>query len=296
MKKILCIGQAAYDITLVVDKYPTENKKMRAKDQVECAGGSAFNSAYLLAKWNIDTTYVGCVGEDYYGEKIRKEANDIGLKTYFETSTFTTTSYIIANITTGSRTIITNKNKEAKVKFFEPTEEYDMLVLDSNEVELSLKMLAKYPKAISILDAGKYCEEVLKLGKYVTYFVCSKDFAEGFTGLTLKTEEDYKNAYDKIKEEFQTNVIITLESKGSFTKQNDTYKLVPSILVHPIDSTGAGDIYHATLAYYILNETPLLDAMRYANIAGALSTTKIGSKASIPEKEEVEKEAEDEIL
>lgn len=296
MKKILCIGQAAYDITLVVDKYPEENKKMRAKKQVVCAGGSAFNSAYLLASWNMDTTFVGCIGKDYYGSKIKEQAIDKNLKTNFQETDFTTTSYIIANITNGSRTIITNKNKTVRVENFNPTEEYDMIVLDHTEVELSIEMLKKYPHAISILDAGKYCDEVLQLGKYVDYFVCSKDFAEGFTNIKLKSEEDYEVAYEKIKETFQTNVIITLESRGSFTKINDTYKIVPSILVKPLDSTGAGDIYHGALAYFIINGYPLLEAMRRANIAGALSTTKIGSKESMPTLEEIKKEAEDEII
>lgn len=296
MKKVLCIGQAAYDITLVVDEYPKENKKMRAKQSCECAGGSAFNSAYLLASWNMDTTFVGCIGKDYYGSRIKEEAKKIGLKTNFQETDFTTTSYILANITNGSRTIVTNKNKQAKVENFQPDEEYDLIVLDSNEVELSLKMLQKYPHAISILDAGKYCEEVLKIGKYVTYFVCSKDFAEGFSESSLKTEQDYQNAYEKIYETFQTNVIITLESKGSFTKENGVYKIVPSIFVKPIDSTGAGDIYHGAFAYFIAKQYPLLETMRRANIAGAISTTRIGSKASIPSLQEIEYEAEDEIL
>lgn len=289
MKKVLCIGQVAYDITLLVDHYPEENKKMRVNEKVECAGGSAFNSAYLLKTWEVDASFIGSIGKDYYGSKIQQEAQEIALPCFFHETDMTTTSYIITNVSTGSRTILTNKNKSAIYQGKIPEEKYDMLVLDSNEVELSLKMLEKYPNVISILDAGKLCDEVLTLGKKVDYFVCSKDFAEKFTNLSLQGDEDYRKAYDLIKEHFQNKVIITLEEKGCFTKLED-YVLVPSIPVKSVDSTGAGDIYHGALAYFILEDYPLLDAMRYANIAGALSVTKIGSKASQPQKEEVLKQ------
>ncbi len=287
MKKVLCIGQAAYDITLLVDNYPVENKKMRSKDRVECAGGSAFNSAYLLARFGVDTTFVGTIGNDYYGSLIEKEALEVGLHTHFhKVDSFTTTSYIITNVSCGSRTIITHKNKDAVCTSFLSQEEYDVLVLDSNEVELSLEMLQKYPKAISILDAGKYSEEVLTLGEKVNYFVCSKDFAEKFVGFSLENFESFQKAYDKIYEKFQNCVIITLEGQGSFTKTEE-YELVPSISVKAVDSTGAGDIYHGAFAYFISSGYSLLDSMFYANIAGAISVTRIGSKKSQPSLEEI---------
>lgn len=287
MKKVLCIGQVAYDITLLVDDYPEENKKVRAKNRVECAGGSAFNSAYLLNNWKIDTTFVGTIGNDYYAEQIQKEADEVGMKAHFhQINGFTTTSYITTNITNGSRTIITHKNKDAICTSFLEKEEYDMLVLDSNEVELSKRMLDRYPNAITILDAGKYSEDVLTLGHQVNYFVCSKDFAEKFCGFQLTNMETYQQAWTKIYEEFQNRVVITLEGEGSFS-QEENCGLVPSISVKAIDSTGAGDIYHGAFAYFILKGYSLRDTMHYANIAGALSVQRIGSKASQPSLKEV---------
>jgi len=294
MKKVLCIGQVAYDITLLVTEFPKENKKSRIKGQVECAGGSAFNSAYLLNSWGVDTTFVGTVGSDYYASKIEEEIKECKLKTRLtKMDGNTTTSYIITNIDSGTRTILTNKNKSLKA-FEYKEDDYDMIVLDSNEFELSLEVAKKYKNAIKILDAGKMCEEVMELGKYVDYFVCSKDFAEKYTNIPLETQENISKAYDMIQDTFKNTVIITLEALGSFTKINNEDKLVPSIKVAAVDSTGAGDIYHGTFAYFILNDCELLKTMRYANIAGALSVKKIGSKASIPKLEDVL--MEDEII
>ena len=71
--KALCVGHATYDITLPTNKFPVENKKMRIKKQVACGGGPACNASYLLAKWGIDTTFAGIVGDDYYGNNIISE-------------------------------------------------------------------------------------------------------------------------------------------------------------------------------------------------------------------------------
>ena len=71
--KILCIGQSAYDITLPLDHYPVENKKVRIDGKVECGGGSSSNCAFLLAKWGIDTSFAGIIGNDHYGNNILDE-------------------------------------------------------------------------------------------------------------------------------------------------------------------------------------------------------------------------------
>lgn len=292
MKKVLCIGQVAYDITLLVDEYPEENKKMRIKKQVECAGGSAFNCAYLLNSWGVDTTFIGSIGNDYYGKKIEEEIKECKLKSRLtKWNGHTNTSYIVTNVNKGTRTILTNKNLELKAYDF-MEDDYDLIVLDSNEIEMSLDVVKKYANSIKILDAGKMCDEVMQLGEYVDYFVCSKDFAEEYTDIKLDMEENIKKAYEVIENKFKNKVIITLEDKGSFAKIGNEYKLVPSIKVKAVDSTGAGDIYHGAFAYFILNDNNLLTAMRYANIAGALSVEKIGSKASIPKLRDVLMEEE----
>ena len=74
--------------------------------------------------------------------------------------------------------------------------------------------------------------------------------------------------------------IVALEDNGE-------YKIIPSIEVESIDSTGAGDIYHGAFTYFLANKYSFENCLRLANIAGALSVSKVGSKASIPKLEEV---------
>ncbi len=297
--KILCIGHAAYDITLPVDKFPIENKKIRINvPKVECGGGPAATAAYLLSYWGLETSFAGVVGDDLYGSRIKEEFKKVGVDiTYLETkpSLNTTSSYIIANRDNGSRTIITSKDKGLEFDKIKDIEgDFDYILVDGDEEELSLKTILKYKgKSISLIDAGKSDDKTIKLASVADYVVCSNDFARDYTKMPLDYEnlDTIKKIYDKLEQEFKGKVIITLEKYGSFTKIDNEYHLVPSINVKAIDSTGAGDIYHGALLYFISQGYPLLDAMRLSNITSAISVTRVGGRYSIPTLEEVLKYA-----
>ena len=291
--KILCIGQSAYDITLPVSDYPIENRKYKIKNVVECGGGSANNMAYLLALWKMDVTFASSVGNDLYGKKIYDELKRVGVKTEYlemKNNIPTTTSYIINNLSNGSRTIITNKKEDMEIDInkeinFKP----DIILLDGNEYAFARKVIEENKDAIKIIDAGSLKEDTVNLSKLCDYIVCSNDFAKDYTKINFSYQDidKIKEVYDILDRDFPGKVIITLESYGSITKIDNEFKLVPSIKVESIDSTGAGDIFHGAFTYFIANNYSLLDTLHYSNIAGALSVTKIGSKESMPKLEEV---------
>lgn len=298
--KFVCIGHATYDILLPLLKYPVENTRNYTNKKIECGGGPAATAAYLLAKWNMDTTFVGVVGNDYYGSCIIKEFNEIGANTdYIEKNNDFTTdvSYIIANKEKGSRTVITSKKDQIQA-LYEPVDidDADYILLDAHHPVTAKEILLKNPNAISILDASHVNENTYELGKMVNYFICSKSYAENFT----KTKIDYNNfeslifVYETLNMHFKTNIIITLEEKGAFTKL-DEYVIIPSIRVNTVDSTGAGDIFHGAFAYFISHNYKIKDAIKYANIAGALSTREIGSRNAIVHYNDILKLAGDSI-
>lgn len=189
----------------------------------------------------------------------------------------------------GSRTAITSK--KPPIRRLEQTidEKYDLILVDGEHPETAKEVLLNNPQAISVLDAGRLNDDTRELGKLVTYVVCSHDFAEEFTN--KKTDINDMNTlidiYNEIKDYFQTNIIITLEADGSFTEINNQYKIIPSIKVKAIDSTGAGDIFHGAFTYFIGMRYSLEDAIKYSSISGAISVTRIGSRNSIPTLEEV---------
>lgn len=290
--KAICVGHSTFDTTLPVDEYPKENVKMRIKEHIECGGGPAANGAYLLAKWGMDTTIASVMGNDFYGQCVYEDFKKIGANTkYLELREGhgTSSSYIIANMSNGSRTAITSKKPPIRKLTQTIDEKYDLILVDGEHPETAKEVLLNNREAISILDAGRLNDDTRELGKLVTYVICSHDFAEEFSN--KKTDVNDINTlieiYNELKNYFQTNIIITLEEAGSFTEINNEYRIIPSIKVKAIDSTGAGDIFHGAFTYFIGNGYSLENAIRYSSISGAISVTRIGSRYSIPTLEEV---------
>ena len=289
---ILCFGQSAYDITIPVDSYPIENKKIKVKELYECGGGAANNAAYLLAKWHDEVYFATSIGNDDYGRKIKEELESVGVKLdYINTvDGQSTTSYILANRSNGTRTIVTHVSE--KMHFSDNATipiKPDVILFDGYDINMALKIIKDNPKAIKIIDAGSLKNETVELSKYCDYIVCSNDFAREYTKIDFDYNDINKihEVYDLIAKDFQGKLIITLEEYGSITKIDNEFKLVQSVKKKSVDSTGAGDIYHGAFTHFIANGYSLIETMKYANIAGALSVTKIGSKNSMPNYEDV---------
>ena len=290
--KVICVGHSTFDTTLPMTAYPIENDKYRIPYRVECGGGSGPNGAYVLAKWGIDTTIVSALGDDYQADRIIDEFKRVGANIEYlqKIPTHQTScSYIFANMENGSRTIVTSKAPSIRKLNINKKLSADVILIDGEHPETAKEILKENPKAISVFDASRINDDNLELGKMVTYLVCSHEFAEKFAGIKIEYDkvETIEICYKRLKEFFQTNVIITLESYGSYTEIEGENQIIPSIKVKALDSTGAGDIFHGSFAYFISHGYSLLDSIHYASITGALSVTKIGARYSVPELKEV---------
>ena len=290
--KVVCVGHSTFDTTLPMKEYPTENIKYRLDHHIECGGGPASNGAYLLAKWGMDTSIASVVGDDYYGECVIKDFQKVGADiTYLEKMPdhMTTSSYIIANMSNGSRTILSSKDEAVRKLSREVDIMADVILIDGEHPETAHEVLDKNPNAISVIDAGRFNEDTVALGKKVTYLVCSKDFAEEFTNKKIDVNDisSIDVVYRELKDYFKNTVVITLEATGSYTEIDGEAQIIPSISVKALDSTGAGDIFHGAFTYFIANGYSLLDTIKFSSITSAISVTRIGSRFSIPLLDEV---------
>ncbi len=287
--KILCLGHATYDVTLPLDEFPIENTKNRVQERIECGGGPASTAAFLLGCWGADVYFAGIVGNDYYGHKIKEEFEKANVKTdYLELrdNHNTTSSVVLANKANGSRTTFAYKPKKVVMNPFTLNFTPDVILIDGQEYERSLEILNNYPNALTVIDAGRDRPEVIHLCKLVKWVACSKDFAEKVSGLKIDYNdfESLKKVYKKLKEMFNNEVVITLEDKGCFYNN----EIINSVKIKSVDSTGAGDIFHGALTYYLASGYDAINALKLANYAGAISVSRIGTRNSIPTKEEME--------
>lgn len=288
--KALCIGNVAYDFTMPMENFPKENLKYRVENAISCGGGPASNAAYLLSLWGINTYFAGVIGNDDNGKKIKEEFKKVNVNTKFleiDKENDTAMSFVLINQKNGSRTIFTKRSNKMKLTK-EINVKPNLILIDGQELEASKKVLENNPFAISIIDAGRIKPEVIELAKMVDYVVCSKDFAEEFTKIKidLKDKEVLEKIFLKLEKNFK-NVIITVEENGTLYKKDNVIKLIPTIDVKEVDSTGAGDIFHGAFAYCLLKKYDIEKCIKIANIAGAISVTRLGGRYSMPSLKEV---------
>ena len=283
--KILCVGNSAYDITSIVEHFPKENVKYKIQNQVECGGGSCGNAAYLLAKWGIETYFAGLIGNDTYGKRIRDEFRTIGVKSDYleiDDNYKTTTSHIIVNQENGSRTILSYHPDYREMTDVDITITPDYIYLDGREYNMAKKVLNQFPNATSIIDASNDRKEVKELCKLCNYVVCSKDFMKKVSGIDIDDTSKLDEAFTILENEFNSTIIVTLEELGSaYRNEENKIIIVPSIKVKTIDTTGAGDIFHGVFTYGLVQGWSLENILRFANVASAISVTKVGGRNSI---------------
>jgi len=291
--KILCIGHSSWDMTVPVDDYPIENTKYRFSEKYSAGGGPASNAAYLLGKWGIETVIATTIGSDDFGTKIKKEFQDIKVNTeYIETNyeKETSFSFILINKKNGSRTVFNVATEHPALKKLNYDFTPDIIFTDGHDYGATQNAISKYQNAISVIDAGRITPELLELCKYIKYIVCSKGFAETVTGMKFdfNNPQSLVNIYTKLQNKYpNSNLTITLEEHGCLYTSGNEIKIMPGLKLTPVDTTGAGDIFHGAFTYGLANGFDMDKVVTFANIAAGLSVTKMGSRLSIPSLSEV---------
>ena len=291
--KVLCIGNATYDITMILDKYPIENIKYNTNNMVMCPGGPASNAAYLLGKWGIDTSFVGSVGNDFFGSCILDDFKRVNVdisNVLISDRCGSTTSLIITSLENNSRTIVSYRNPLLKIEKGKRLDEFDYILVDGREINYVMEVIKNKGKAILVMDASRTDSLNIELAKRVDYLVCSLDFAEKVSDMKLdiSNRNSLLSFYEFLEKIFKNNIVITLEEDGCLYKDNGIVKIMPALKVHDVkDTTGAGDVFHGAFLYGLIRGYDYEDVIRLATIASGLSVRAYGGRKGIPELEEV---------
>ena len=291
---VLCVGHAAYDVSLFVDQYPPENSKCETHESLEACGGPAANAAWLLSSWGLRTSFAGLVGDDVHGRRTRDEFSAAGTDVSLlelRPGHATPLSVILINRKNGNRTIINRKLEGASFSLDSTTLRPlspRVLLFDGHELEASLAAMEAFPEATSILDAGSWREGTAALARRVDHLAASERFALQATGMTsLQHEADRRLCLAELRAQFGARTIVTLGERGLMFDVGEGYNQLPAFQAAAVDTTAAGDIFHGALAYAMAADMPLLDALRFSSMTASLSVRKIGGRSSIPTLAEV---------
>lgn len=292
--KIVCVGRAAYDITMLVEKFIEENEKITVLERLECGGGQASNTAYLLGKWGMDISFVGIIGRDFYGKQIRDEFRSVNVEIKnleIRSDYITPSSVILVNKENGSRTVLKSESKSVEHEVVTLSEQPDIIFFDGEELDASLSLLEEYPNAITVLNAGKKSAGVLELLTKVNYVIASATFAESMTGSKFEkgNSKKYYQLYQEVKNKINGKLIITLGEDGCIYEVNREMKLMPALEIDAVDTTGAGDVFAGSFLYGLTNNMEYEETIKFSNIAAGFSVSKLGTRNSMIGMDELQK-------
>ena len=290
MKKVdvLCIGIAAYDLTLSLSHHPLPDDKTMADSLICCGGGPAANAAVTVARLGYTSAYSGYIGNDLYGDNIIKEFDKEGVVTNLIVREDSPTSLSVVLVKPdGSRSIVHYRGLKERLpsgsvdfSTIEPT----VILFDGHEPDISMPIVkeAQNRGIKTILDAGSVHRGTKELINYVDYLVCSVKFAIDFTN-----ETNEERAIEKLYEHCD-NVIITLGEKGLIWKNKTGEGALPALTVDVVDTTGAGDVFHGAFAACIAANLEWSYTLNFSSAAAALCCTKMSARGGIPVRKEVE--------
>ena len=141
-----------------------------------------------------------------------------------------------------------------------------------------------------ILDAGPIRDLDFSLLYGLEIISPNETETQSITGIEIKDVDEAARAARRLVEIAPSRyAVIKLGERGAliYDSNRDSSKYVAGYSVEAVDSTAAGDAFTAALTVHYLRYQDLLQAVRYANAAGAVAVTRLGAQPSLPTEQQV---------
>ena len=198
-----------------------------------------------------------------------------------------TYNYITINKATGSSTQIEHATDIALKKYrYDPVPDY--IITDGSDMGASMAAANNYPTAKLITLCNVLDADYAGLSKRSNYVCASLRFAAALVQLPVDYHaRQLVNLFQKIRDLNKAEYIMMMQERGVLYRKDRQVKMIPAIEVQKQDDGNSGAAFFGAYCYGIINGYDMDEVAKIANIAGALSLTKVGSITSIPTKEEV---------
>jgi ribokinase len=121
----------------------------------------------------------------------------------------------------------------------------------------------------------------------VTLLTPNETEASMLTGISVGDVESATLAARALQTRGARHVIVTLGANGALVAIGPDAKWVPGFKVKAVDTTAAGDVFNGALAVRLAEGCPVIDSVRFAHAAAAISVTRRGAQPSIPKRREI---------
>jgi len=285
------MGLNSVDFLCVVPRFPALNSKTEMLRFSKQGGGQVATAMVALSRWGIRTKYIGKVGDDELGtfslDSVRQEGVDVS-SVRIEPKATNQLAVIIVDRVSGERTILWDRDQRLMYREGELRKEEvcsgKIFHVDGHDLKAALRSArwAKEEGIPTVIDLDKVEPLTFELIKEIDFVITSSTFPTLLTGISDRDE-----ALLEIRRQIPGFLCATLGQEGAVALVGGDLIRVKGFEVDPVDTTGAGDVFHAGFIYGLLQNWEVGEILRFANIAAALKCRDLGGRRGIPSLEEV---------
>ncbi len=291
-KRIVCVGHAALDRIYRIEAFPPHPTKVRALEHIEAGGGMAANAAVAIARLGGKPELWSRVGDDNAGNSIRAglraEHVDVRYVQSFDGARSSTSAIIVDD--RGERLIVGQRDagmpSDTSWLPLERINDAAAVLGDLRWLEGVRAVFAQARKAgvPTVLDADLGAREALvDLLKLTDYAIFSGPALREFVSAPKDSER-----LEVVLSYGPKHAGVTLGSEGYAWREASGSGHVPAFAVAVTDTTGAGDAFHGAFTLMLAEGRAAPDSARFAAAAAALKCKRLGSRAGLPSRAELE--------
>jgi len=300
-KDIVVIGSINMDLVVKASRFPRPDETMAGETFYTSYGGKGANQAVTAARLGAPVSFVGCVGDDRFGEEMTQHLRDEGVNTscvrQVSNCSSGTALIIVDSVGRNQIIVVRGANKELNAEDIRCAQP---LIASAELVVIQLEIprptvhcaveTARKSNVPVILNpapapAGPFDPGLLE---QVHILVPNELEAEALTGLDPQSPDFPEKALQALRKQGAEKVIITLGDRGAVFSDEDKIQCATAYTVRAEDTTGAGDAFVGALAAGYSFFPSFAKLIRFASAVAAISVTRRGAQSSLPARAEVQ--------
>jgi sugar/nucleoside kinase (ribokinase family) len=287
------IGENATDIVLRLAEFPTRDGKTDTVSREIRLGGQVATAVVAAAKWGLRARYVGAAGRDRNADLHQAELRAFDVETHLlrVAGAESRLSYILVEQATGSRAVLCHRDHRVKIEKSWLRKEWfqrSRLVHVDGEHSEASRLAAGWAREACVpvmCDLDVFTEEVRFLLPQVDLPVLSRGILEALGG-----SNDPLAALPNIRAEYGCKLVCTtMGEHGALAWDGQRFCYAPAYRIPVLDTTGAGDLFHAGFAYGTLRGWDTQRMLEFGCAAAGLNCMAHGARGGIGSLQAIER-------
>jgi sulfofructose kinase len=285
------VGLNATDTLIPLQTYPASGSKIEYRTASVLPGGQVATTVVACQHWGMRTRYVGKLGDDDAARLHHDAFARAGVETQLITvSGGASPQSLILVDAAGERTVLCRRDDRLILQPDDLRREWVVnaraLHVDGHDTAAAATAArwAHEAGVPVIADLDETYPGVEELLENIDYLIVSRDFPRLLTG-----EANLERALRKMQTRYGCRLTAaTLGPEGVLAWDGKAFHRTSAYWVPVVDTTGAGDIFHAGFIYGLLQEWPLDRQLDFACAAAALNCMAVGARGGIQTLEAIE--------